>query len=297
MKQFFVGMKMRRLLLAASGAALVLGALAPMGEVEAGIANTKHNLGSGGSSGNNQLGSTTEICVFCHTPHGSNTSIAAPLWNKAAPTTAYSVYSTTNSSTIDGTLATDGPISGSPSVGSVSIACLSCHDGTQAMSNMINAPGSGGYNSAGATFAGTWTAGSGPTPVDTGTGKLVSTGIANLGTNLVNDHPIGIRYCGGGYTTASGSGTCADADFVAPQSTEIGGTRVFWVDNSAGTAGSRQKTDMILYNRTFAAGAGPSVECASCHDPHVEAGTGSSGATFLRISNASSAVCLTCHNK
>ena len=40
------------------------------------------------------------------------------------------------------------------SVGSVSLACLSCHDGAQAMDNLINAPGSGGYDvTGGGTFA------------------------------------------------------------------------------------------------------------------------------------------------
>ena len=293
-----VGMKFRKLLLATGGAALVLGALAPVDEAAAaptGIRNTRHNLGSGGLVGANQFGGTDEVCVFCHTPHGSNTTIAAPLWNKAAPTTAYTVYSTTNSSTMDAALANDGPIAGSTAIGSVSIACLSCHDGTQAMNNMINQPGSGGYNPAGANMAGTWTPGTGPTPVLL-TG-ILGAGIANLGTNLVNDHPIGIQYCGGGYTTASGTGTCGDGDFTAPQSAVISGTRVFWVDTAAGAAGTRQKTDMVLYNRTFVGGTtGPSVECASCHDPHVD-GTGGSGATFLRVANTQSAVCLACHVK
>ena len=58
-----------------------------------------------------------------------------------------------------------------------------------------------------------------------------------------------------------------------------------------GSACRFQVTD--IYNRSFAvAGAGPSVECASCHDPH-RADT----STFLRIANAGSAVCLACHVK
>jgi hypothetical protein len=71
---------------------------------------------------------------------------------------------------------------------------------------------------------------------------------------------------------------------------------VWWVDTGATGIGARSKSDMILYTRTFAGVNGPSVECASCHDPHVEAG-GVAGATFLRVSNAGSAVCLACHNK
>ena len=45
------------------------------GPASAGIADTKHNLGSGpGPAGRNQAGDTAEICVFCHTPHGGDTS-------------------------------------------------------------------------------------------------------------------------------------------------------------------------------------------------------------------------------
>ena len=36
----------------------------------AGVATTKHNLGSTGTAGNNKFGGTTEVCVFCHTPTG-----------------------------------------------------------------------------------------------------------------------------------------------------------------------------------------------------------------------------------
>lgn len=254
------------------------------------IVDSRHNLGTTTSAitDRNRTDATDEVCVFCHTPHGA--VAGPPLWNKALPTGPYTVYSTSNSSTIDGELANGG---GSAAVGSVSIACLSCHDGTAAMDSVINAPGSGGYTpTTGARMTGTWTArSSGGTPVIPGTG-ILGAGIANLGTDLSNDHPIGIQYCGGGHTTSGGVGTCVDTDFVAPVAQNIGGENVFWVNTSVGTA-SREKTDMILYNRSFTvAGAGPSVECASCHDPH-RADT----STFLRISNAGSAVCLACHVK
>lgn len=291
-------------IVAVSGAAIV-GTLATLDQADAaatvtGIRNTRHNLGTGGPTGNNSFDGTAEVCVFCHTPHGAATGAGnPPLWNKALPTGPYQVYNTSVSSTIDGATATDGV--GSGAIGSVSIACLSCHDGTQAMNNFINQPGSGGYNAGGATMTGIWTAGTGPTPVDPATGRLANgaTNIANLGTDLRNDHPIGIQYCGGGINGGDGTGTCRDSDFNTPSSTTIAGTRVFWVET--GGNGTRNKTDMILYNRDFGAsaapsGTGPSVECASCHDPHVE-NVGNSNPTFLRISNAQSAVCLACHVK
>jgi hypothetical protein len=128
---------------AASAGMLTTLLLAFSGFASAGIADTKHNLGSGaGPSGRNQVSDTAEICVFCHTPHGASTDAPAPLWNKrlgANGTPAgggtYTTYDTLQTPSLDGTVAP---------VGSVSMACLSCHDGTQAMDNIINAPGSGG---------------------------------------------------------------------------------------------------------------------------------------------------------
>lgn len=258
-----------------------------------GIANTKHNLSSGGNVNNvRTTAGTDEICVFCHTPHAANTSAPAPLWNKNLPATSYTTYATLNSTTIDGAFTT---------VGSVSLACLSCHDGTQAMDNVINSPGSGGYaaDGGGATGLGwTWNTGSVAGRVDID-GKMTNaaTTLAMLGTDVSNDHPIGIQYCGGGPTSATPAGTCKDADFKAPANATINGNLVWWVDTTVGTTGTREKSDMILYSRSFSGTTSPSVECASCHDPHVESGTGSAGATFLRISNTGSNVCLACHTK
>jgi hypothetical protein len=80
-------------------------------------------------------GNTSETCVFCHTPHGSDTNAAVPLWNKELPDpTSYTRYSTLGTSTLDGE---EAP------VGSVSLACLSCHDGSQAVDTVLNVPGSG----------------------------------------------------------------------------------------------------------------------------------------------------------
>jgi len=270
-------------------AALALGAAG----AHAGIANTKHNLGADNASNENYMTTgTTEICVFCHTPHASNTNVKAPLWNKpVAAGSSYTTYTTAVSATIDGSVDMSG----------VSLACLSCHDGTQAMDTMINKPGSGGYDSAGAAITGGAWAGARQTA-----GKMINAGefISMLGTDLSNDHPVGIQYCGGGIstggadTTAASTGTCRDGDFNTPANNVIGGHRAWWVDTSVGANGSRQKTDMILYARapTLAGDATsgqyqPFVECASCHDPHTE------NPTFLRIQNTQSAVCLACHNK
>ena len=244
----------------------------------AGISTTKHNLGSNGT-GTNKYSGTAEICVFCHTPHGADTSASVPLWNRNLGSNTYQSYASLNTTTLDGATAP---------VGSVSLACLSCHDGTQAMDTVLNQPGSG------ATVAsyesGVWT---GPALTASPVGSLnySTASIVNLGTDLRNDHPVGIQYGGGGIDVDNKTAATNDPDFVAPLNEVINTNTVWWVDT--GTNG-RQKTDLLLYTRTEASvgAAQPFVECASCHDPHT-----ADNPTFLRISNASSAVCLACHTK
>jgi predicted CXXCH cytochrome family protein len=256
------------------------------------IKDTKHNLGTSGvkATGQNQFSGTAEICVFCHTPHGADTSAAVPLWNRTLPgPTSFTTYDSLGTSTLDGKTAT---------VGSVSIACLSCHDGATSMSAVINAPGSG------KTGDTTWTTGAwtGNNVETTGVMKSGATVITNLGKDLRDDHPIGIQYGGGGLTTSAPTGATKDADFVAPNYNAT--NKVWWVETT-GDATTRQKGDLMLYTRSSVVAGGvqtdgyvgqtlpePFVECASCHDPHTNA-----NGTFLRMSNAGSAVCLACHIK
>jgi len=259
------------------------------------ISSTKHNLSSG-STGTAVFSGTAEICVFCHTPHGSDTAAVVPLWNrKMADPTSYITYNSLGTTSLDGA---------TTAVGSVSLACLSCHDGVSAMNVMLNQPGSGGYNPLGAPLAGTWTG----TGVDAD-GKIGSlTSITRIGKDLQNDHPIGIQYGGGPRTATSLPAVpndytdFKDPDFNTAKSALLNGQPVWWVE-TAGSGVGRQKTDMQLYTRASpyiggttsaidAAVAQPYVECATCHDPHSSANP-----TFLRISNAGSAVCLTCHIK
>lgn len=245
---------------------------------QTGIAGSPHDL----SSGLDTNPDNNEVCVYCHTPHAARLDIEAPLWNKPSSSATYTTY---DSTTLDGDVL---------AVGSVSIACLTCHDGTQAMDSVINAPGSG-LNSS-----------------DINGSTLIGAAVTNLGADLTNDHPIGIEY--GGFEPGGPGTGKIDNDFVTPQSALIGGGTRWWVDTAAGTAGQRDKTDMILYTRDNSGNVGglaeePFVECASCHDPHAGNGTGSAGGptgstpdigsdvNFMRIANVNSDVCLACHVK
>lgn len=290
----------------------------------ASIKDTPHNLGSGNTltktpSGNtppNHSTNTGEICVFCHTPHGGDNTAAVPIWNKklgingVSNDLSYKRYKDLGTTTFDASEA---------KIGSVTIACLSCHDGTQAIDNMINQPGSGGYNPAAARLGG-MTGGD----LDATTGKLLTTVVQNLGTDLSNDHPVSMQFGGGGVSTTKLTGPTTDSDFAVPLNkdapTGSGLGKLWWIDNAfgGGTVGTRDRWDVTLYTRDPAAdgvggGLQPFVECGSCHDPH-----NADNPTFLRIANYSgdkavaqpsdgriftgakggpSGLCLTCHTK
>lgn len=99
---------------------------------------------------------------------------------------------------------------------------------------------------------------------NTTTGTHFIQGIYNMGTDLRNDHPISFVY--------DASLATADGELFNPVTTnvpELGGT----IDNK------------MLFNHK--------LQCASCHDVH-----NSSGVDFLLLfTNASSNLCLTCHDK
>lgn len=267
----------------------------------AGITSTKHNLSSAGPG--NRFSGTDQICVFCHTPHGSDTAAPAPLWNRTLPGGgSFTTYDSLGTASLDGKVL---------AVGSISLACLSCHDGTQAMNTVINAPGSGLTGPA-AWTGGTWSLGSATMGGGISAGAL--TGVVALGADLQDDHPIGIEYCGGGVygngTTGFTGTACNDTDFIGTTSgstsdgrtaqlltASINSAQQFWVELGGNT--TRSKSDIQLYNRDFTSKGRnantPSVECGSCHDPHVEA-IGSNVA-FMRVTAAGSQICLSCHVK
>ncbi len=142
------------------------------------VVNTKHNLSTSAPASNTfYLSGTTgdpitaAVCVFCHTPHFGSTT-QQPLWNRTDPSGPYQMYNNAWSSTIDMTVA------GSPQ--GVSLACLSCHDGTLGFDSLVNKPGSGLGAPSGWTFA--------------GGSDITTSANAYIDTDLRNDHPISITY-------------------------------------------------------------------------------------------------------
>ena len=93
---------------------------------------------------------------------------------------------------------------------------------------------------------------------------------ALVGTNLTNDHPISFTY---DTALATADGTLHNP---ASATTDLGGT--IEADLLFGTAGSK------------------TMECASCHDVH-NGTTAMAAGNLLRIDNAGSDLCMTCHDK
>lgn len=232
------------------------------------IRTTKHNLSGRGAASTEKGRGEREVCVFCHTPSAEDAAASGsgdvPYW----PKWQRSVEAAFSFELFDdiGRGGAESTFGGA--VGSVSVACLSCHDGVQAF---------------------------GVTP---GTGS---------------DHPFGVPYRGmvrGGEAAAKyrdrilqsqdaplqiGGIIADDSEFRPARSAIVNKRQVWWAAATTNVA-QRSKSDLPLYPRRVVEGAGnyeqvPFVECTSCHDPHT------TREVFLRTTNESSKLCMTCHIK
>jgi predicted CXXCH cytochrome family protein len=163
--------------------------------------------------------SQNEICKPCHTPHNAQVNPVAPLWNHEQTTATYILY---DSATLHNQ--PDQP-------GEASKICLSCHDGTVALDSFGGAAGSSFLQSGDNGF---------------------------IGTDLSDDHPIGIEW-----THQYPNLTCTnchafgDPNFVRPTP---------------------------FYERK--------VECLSCHEPHNAKNLDG----MLRVTVNGSQLCFICHS-
>lgn len=226
------------------------------------IRSTPHNL-SGKKDDGSKL-DEREICVFCHTPSISLGDAGAgqlpersPHWQSNLPRDhSFVIYDDIGRLGL-----------GKDSVGSQSIACLSCHDANQSF-GVSNSTADHPY------------------------------GIPYRGlTQLAGQTRGGAR----GEGDREGMAPFREArhlkaleDFRAASTAVIEERKVWWVSSSGITA-RRTRSDLPLYSRAdeeSGQAAVPFVECSSCHDPHT-----ANTRLFLRVSNEGSKLCLTCHQK
>ena len=177
----------------------------------AGVKDTKHNFSSPIASPNAYFFGTQQVCVFCHAVHNADPAYS-PLWNHETDgATSYNMYTSDTMDMLQ---------SASPHEGS--LICLSCHDGTIAVNSLNNVPGPEGAGLYGAP---------GGSGLD-GSGKIATSSHAFVGTDLRDDHPVGLLY-----------DATRDVNFHP----KVGN--------------SQNYPDKLLDQGLY-------VECTSCHNPH-----------------------------
>ena len=186
------------------------------------IQGSKHDLS------NNTTPGSTQVCLFCHTPHRANNTLGpafVPLWNRYVDTSIQFVVFTSASMTTT----PDNP-SGGPSA-----ACLGCHDGTMANVTVYGVSGRTNHdliNTPDGTAEEDFRAKCLKCHTSTFGGASTVRPNLKFGKDLRMMHPISMRY-----STAAQNGK-----FRPPTDVKTG-----W-------------SDVKLYNGK--------VECASCHNVH-----------------------------
>ena len=239
-----------------------------------------------------------EVCVYCHTPHGANSTAAAPLWNRTInKPSQYQLYSAPTQ--LGQPVSTPGPSS---------LTCLSCHDGFTAIDSIINMPTQksgafAGYSksqetSVGFGFLNQWDASlrgshSALRATGDGVGPCYTCHNPNPPTANTPDFGpfiIGQKFFGSSNETSGDptqnavfetvrdltgqGGYLADDHPIGVRYPEQFGPNVdyneptvkegriaYWDDN-----GNRHADPSEI--RLYDSGEGYEVECASCHDPH-----------------------------
>lgn len=131
----------------------------------AGIKTSRHNLGETGDYSYRVTSGVTQICVFCHTPHNPVKNV--PLWNRNDPqSTNFKLY------TASATISSGNKIT-AINTNSISLFCLSCHDGSNGLWARVK-----NQRNEGAV-----------------TDSSINATRTNIGRNqdLTNDHPVNVR--------------------------------------------------------------------------------------------------------
>lgn len=209
------------------------------------IGTSKHNFSTASWSDN-------QICKPCHTPHNGSLAVTGRIWahTLSPDATTYTYHGTATTSTDWVTMTESAGSALVTDMDSATRLCLGCHDGTVALDNFMGKTGASDGK-----FIG---------DADGNHGSA----LANLGTNLSNDHPVG-------YLAVVP--TVATSDMKSASTVTTTGYKLKLANkNAAGTY---------------------SVSCVTCHSPHGSSNGPAADPTrgMLAKSNAGSALCLSCH--
>jgi|ERR1051326_1721265 hypothetical protein len=196
------------------------------------------------------------VCSPCHSAHHTDDAQVAPLWNHATTTGPFTPYS---SPTLNASVgAPDG----------VSLACLSCHDGTLAVNAGAGAP----------TF---------------GVGADLDAN-AKIGPDLHVVHPISFTY--------DAALATADGNLEDPTTYKIGDAKTRLTVSTPPVPATWSGTSLTGKTIKDAMLFDGKVQCASCHDVHKQDGSAPESGILVRISSTDadgrgSTLCRTCHVK
>lgn len=123
----------------------------------AGVVSSKHDLRT--------TGTTNQVCVFCHHPHGNTGAQNNLLWNINDSDVNYVTYGDSGT-TVTG-------VTGAAATAPQTTLCMGCHDGSGAANTYRKS-----------AFDGT---------AMTTVGSILNS-YANLGETLADDHPVGFTY-------------------------------------------------------------------------------------------------------
>lgn len=212
------------------------------------------------------------ICVYCHHPHnavsaeGAGAPSYSPLWNRrASAARAYTGYNNgammagaDAQSASDKRHALNAAVAGGGvGINGVSLLCMSCHDGSTAMSaySLANPDGGTGseYNS----------------PTGAPTNSIAVSATSSFEGNMNNHHPMGFKYAA-----------------VQAVDQEIAPTNTIMVP----------ATGVDIKGLLYGNGVDATMECVTCHDVHNTANQPGAERFLWRSDNYSN-FCLTCHLK
>lgn len=206
------------------------------------IVGTKHDLSTTSTATFTapltKSATTNQICIFCHTPHNPTQNV--PLWNRTNPdATGWTMY---DSPTL-GTNTKAALSSGEFDPGSISLFCMSCHDGVTTMGAFSNHA---------------------DLPVDA-TGIIPAGSKANIGgagKDLSNDHPVGFDY-----TVAAGEHLEANGGLhdLTTANTTLGGNAFFGTGGKMLECASCHKVHDNAFAPFLRKTNAGSALCLACH--------------------------------